>query len=175
MPIDPKIEELRRLREGGDPVIWIHAVSVGEARAAQPLVRCLETEVPAAHLGISTTTATGQAVAGPEEYASAVKPHLEKLGGEVIIEPGRYVSGPSGLLLTSVLYRKESEHGRRRSPCHSLSPIRSGHRDLSCGHILLDLRPHDPTQDFLDPVAHLRSASGQGRWTQVHRRGVVPH
>ncbi len=43
--------------------IWIHAVSVGEALAAKPLIAALRSRFPQYHLIISTTTATGQAVA----------------------------------------------------------------------------------------------------------------
>jgi len=60
---------------------------------------------------------TGEEVPGPEEYASAVERFLENLACEVIIEPGRYISGPSGLLLVRVLYRKESQHGKKFVVC----------------------------------------------------------
>lgn len=43
--------------------IWIHAVSVGEVLAALPLARRLKIEFPQTPLVISTTTATGQALA----------------------------------------------------------------------------------------------------------------
>ena len=42
------------------PVIWIHAVSVGEAKAAQPLFRALQREYPETFFLITTTTAAGQ-------------------------------------------------------------------------------------------------------------------
>ncbi len=45
------------------PVIWIHAVSVGEVKAAQPLFRELKKKNPAAFFLITTTSATGQAEA----------------------------------------------------------------------------------------------------------------
>jgi 3-deoxy-D-manno-octulosonic-acid transferase len=45
------------------PAIWLHAVSVGEALAAGSLVRELGERFPHHRLIISTTTATGQAVA----------------------------------------------------------------------------------------------------------------
>ncbi|HNH81564.1 MAG TPA: 3-deoxy-D-manno-octulosonic acid transferase [Acidobacteriota bacterium] len=41
-------------------VIWIHAVSVGEALAARPLAMALRTCYPQARIVISTTTETGQ-------------------------------------------------------------------------------------------------------------------
>ena len=43
------------------PVIWIHAVSVGEVKAAQPLFEALKTDTY--YFFITTTTATGQAEA----------------------------------------------------------------------------------------------------------------
>lgn len=44
-------------------VIWLHCVSVGEARAAQSLVRALLGKFPSSLLVVSTTTVTGQKVA----------------------------------------------------------------------------------------------------------------
>jgi 3-deoxy-D-manno-octulosonic-acid transferase len=43
--------------------IWLHVVSVGEALAAVPLARALKERFPNRRLVVSTTTATGQAVA----------------------------------------------------------------------------------------------------------------
>ncbi|MFN6963572.1 MAG: 3-deoxy-D-manno-octulosonic acid transferase [Pyrinomonadaceae bacterium] len=45
------------------PVIWLHAVSVGEANAARPLVKAIRERFPGHRLVISTTTATGQKLA----------------------------------------------------------------------------------------------------------------
>ena len=45
------------------PSIWVHAVSVGEALAARPLLRALRAAYPEHRLIVSTTTATGQRVA----------------------------------------------------------------------------------------------------------------
>lgn len=45
------------------PSVWVHAVSVGEALAARPLLRALRAAYPAHRLVVSTTTATGQRVA----------------------------------------------------------------------------------------------------------------
>lgn len=43
--------------------IWIHAVSVGETIAARPLIKLLRSQYPNYRFIISTTTATGQAIA----------------------------------------------------------------------------------------------------------------
>lgn len=46
---------------GAGPVIWIHAVSVGETRAAAPLVARLERDYPKARLLLTHMTPTGRA------------------------------------------------------------------------------------------------------------------
>lgn len=45
------------------PAVWVHAVSVGEALAAKPMIAALRARFPQYKLIISTTTVTGQAVA----------------------------------------------------------------------------------------------------------------
>ena len=50
-----------RLPDG--PVIWLHAVSVGETRAAAPLVKALLASRPGATVLLSNTTPTGRATA----------------------------------------------------------------------------------------------------------------
>ncbi len=60
---------------------------------------------------------TGEEVTSAEEYAAAVQTYLEKSDCKVIIEPGRYIAGNSGLLLTRVIYRKETESGKRFAVC----------------------------------------------------------
>jgi 3-deoxy-D-manno-octulosonic-acid transferase len=47
----------------GKRVFWIHAASVGETRAAIPLVRCLKKTFPGSVVVLSTMTFTGQAIA----------------------------------------------------------------------------------------------------------------
>lgn len=45
------------------PLVWLHAVSVGETRAAQPLVRALAARYPDHRLLVTQMTATGRATA----------------------------------------------------------------------------------------------------------------
>lgn len=50
-----------RLPEGAD-VVWLHAVSVGEARAAESLLKLVRAEWPKKRIVVSTVTPTGQAI-----------------------------------------------------------------------------------------------------------------
>ncbi len=85
----------RAVAEQGPFDLWIHAVSVGEARAAAPLVRKLREEHPALKILLTTTTPTGSAMVkmmlgdsvahcyfpydlrgGMKRFAASVKPKL---------------------------------------------------------------------------------------------------
>lgn len=86
-----------RLRRGrGKPVIWIHAVSVGEVLAVSQLVRELESALPDCLVAISTTTRTGQALArerfgtgrvfySPLDFPWAVRAHLNALQPRMLV------------------------------------------------------------------------------------------
>jgi diaminopimelate decarboxylase len=58
-----------------------------------------------------------------EQYAAAVLPVLKKLGVRIILEPGRFVSGNSGILATRVLYWKSS-------PTKTFAIVDAGMNDL---------------------------------------------
>lgn len=52
-------------------VIWVHAVSLGETRAAQPLIKALRDRYPGRELLVTSMTATGRAAAR-ELYPAAI-------------------------------------------------------------------------------------------------------
>ena len=54
----------------------------------------------------------GEAPFTPEQYAAAVLPALAGLRFKILIEPGRAIVAPAGVLVTRVLYLKENQ-GRR--------------------------------------------------------------
>ena len=56
---------------GGGPVIWVHAVSVGETRAAEPLLAHLRRDHPAASILLTHMTPTGRAT-GQEIFGESV-------------------------------------------------------------------------------------------------------
>ena len=80
----------------GRPVVWLHAVSVGEVLAATRLAADLEAALPGHAVVISTTTPTGQRVARerfgvdraffyPLDLAFAVRAYLQALQPQAVI------------------------------------------------------------------------------------------
>lgn len=53
-----------------------------------------------------------ETVAEPEDYAKAVLGPLHGLKARVILEPGRYLVGNAGIILTKVIYTKPGDEGR---------------------------------------------------------------
>ncbi len=50
--------------EGDDPVVWVHAVSAGEAAAVAPVVRAVRVAEPLTRIAMSTVTSTGREMVG---------------------------------------------------------------------------------------------------------------
>ena len=86
--------ELARI--GNRPVIWLHAVSVGEAIASRPLLKALRHRYPGHCIVVSTTTETGRGVASgfpekdlciyfPFDFLPAVQRTLDALKPELVI------------------------------------------------------------------------------------------
>ena len=80
----------------GRPVVWVHAVSVGETLAAERLVRELKTALPGCAVVVSTTTPTGQQVARerfgvdrvffyPLDFAFAVRAYMWALEPSLLV------------------------------------------------------------------------------------------
>ncbi len=79
-----------------EPVIWVHAVSVGEVLAVAGLVEELGRRFPQHRIFISTTTDTGQALARkrfgepnvfyfPMDFAFAIRPYLRTLRPRLVV------------------------------------------------------------------------------------------
>jgi len=66
---------------------------------------------PIETLDIGGGIGIGEAAISPEAYAAAVLPSLAGRPFRVLIEPGRAIAGPAGVLLTRVLYVKQ-ERGK---------------------------------------------------------------
>lgn len=59
--------------------------------------------------GLGISYGEGQPDPDIEEYASIVAKTIKPLGCKVIVEPGRYVTGNAGVLVTETIYLKEGE------------------------------------------------------------------
>ena len=79
-----------------EPVIWVHAVSVGEVLAVAGLVEELRRRAPQYRIFISTTTDTGQSLASkrfgeqnvfyfPMDFAFAIRPYLKALRPRMVV------------------------------------------------------------------------------------------
>jgi 3-deoxy-D-manno-octulosonic-acid transferase len=86
----------KRIATGDTPVIWVHAVSVGEILAAARLIDELSARAPGWRVMISTTTRTGQKIARerfgddhvfyfPFDFAFAVRSWLRALRPRMLI------------------------------------------------------------------------------------------
>ncbi|HTV59319.1 MAG TPA: 3-deoxy-D-manno-octulosonic acid transferase [Verrucomicrobiae bacterium] len=69
--LSPQILERANAASRENRPVWIHAVSVGEVLAAQPLLEGLRARFPARPLYVSTTTETGQRLARERFSAAA--------------------------------------------------------------------------------------------------------
>jgi diaminopimelate decarboxylase len=61
--------------------------------------------------GLGIQYQPGQTVVSPTEYAEALLPAVRRSGLMLLLEPGRWIVGPSGVLLTTVVDLKERPGG----------------------------------------------------------------
>jgi diaminopimelate decarboxylase len=61
--------------------------------------------------GLGIPYRVGQPVISPEDYAAAVLPAVRDTGLTVLFEPGRWIVGPCGVLLTEVVDTKTRDAG----------------------------------------------------------------
>lgn len=61
--------------------------------------------------GLGIAYEPGQTVVSPEAYASALIPIVSRTGLTLVLEPGRWIVGPSGVLLTEVVDLKPRPDG----------------------------------------------------------------
>src|SRR5580698_8967802 len=86
----------RLLVRSGGPVIWVHAVSVGELLAAARMIEELRERLPGWRIVVSTTTRTGQTLARqrfgsenvfyfPLDFAFSVRAYLRVLKPSLLV------------------------------------------------------------------------------------------
>ncbi|MDO8434627.1 MAG: diaminopimelate decarboxylase [Candidatus Binatus sp.] len=96
--IGSQISELDPFTEAGEKV----AAIVGRLRTAGIMLKCLD-------LGGGLGIPYQEAMPLPSEYAAALLKPIAGLGLKIITEPGRVIVGNAGILVTRVLYNKETD------------------------------------------------------------------
>ena len=102
--------------------------------------------------------------AGAAAYARALTTPLRGLGVRLLVEPGRFIVGPAGILLTSVIYRKAND-GKRflvvdaamndlmrpalYSAYHEIVPVTQNQRTAGASEVTDVVGPICETGDFL--------------------------
>lgn len=77
-----------------------------------PLYRKYRSEkTPLGHLDIGGgfgINYTGEEAMSPEELAETIAPFVREIGGQLVLEPGRFIAGNSGILVCRVTYVKRT-------------------------------------------------------------------
>ncbi len=60
---------------------------------------------------------TGEEVMRPVDYAAKILPFVKDVRCNMVMEPGRFIVGNSGILVTRVLYTKEASFGKKFVVC----------------------------------------------------------
>ena len=113
-----------------------------------------------------------------EEYAHAIVPALQPLGLQILLEPGRFMVGNAGVLLSTVQYLKTSDSGKR------FVIVDAGMNDLirpalyQGYHEVVPVRepaPDDPreTADVVGPVCESGDFFAQARELPPLRQGEL--
>ena len=99
-------------------IVGLHVHIGSQITKTAPLSRAAETiaalavelraeGVPLEHVdiggGLGIAYQAGQTVVSPDEYASAILPAIRRTGLTLVLEPGRWIVGPAGQLLASVV------------------------------------------------------------------------
>lgn len=62
--------------------------------------------------GLGIAYKAGQTVMTPAEYAAAVLPPVRATGLSLVLEPGRWIVGPAGIIVTGIVNLKPQSGGR---------------------------------------------------------------
>jgi diaminopimelate decarboxylase len=108
-------------------VVGIHVHVGSQITGAEPLRRGAEAiaslattlaaeGIPLEHLdvggGLGVAYEPGQVVLSVEDYAAAVIPAIQHTGLRLVLEPGRWITAPAGVLITRVVDLKAQADGR---------------------------------------------------------------
>lgn len=104
----------------GSPIYTVDPYVHALKKALVFVERCRSTGVDIEYMNVGggyCISYTGEKVTRPEAYAIKMLPIIKEMQCKLILEPGRYIMGNSGILVTNVIYRKETVHGKKFIIC----------------------------------------------------------
>lgn len=121
----------------------------------------------------------GREVIRPSDYATEILPAVKELDLELILEPGRFIVGNSGVLLSRVVYVKEGWAGRRfvildagmndlirpamYDSYHHIWPARGATSPLAGGRMTARQEAALETVDIVGPICETSDCFGRQR------------
>ncbi len=94
---------------------------------------------------------TGETVCKPADYAREILPLVQDMDLKLILEPGRFVVGNTGILVTRVLYNKESSFGKRFVICDAAMNDLIRPTLYDAFHRIWPVTPRVPMPEVLTP------------------------
>lgn len=94
---------------------------------------------------------TGETVCRPNDYAREILPLVQAMNLKLILEPGRFIVGNAGILVTKVLYNKESSFGKRFIICDAAMSDLIRPTLYDAFHRIWPVSPRMPMPEILTP------------------------
>ena len=104
----------------GSPIHDTEPYEKGLAKINEFIPECRKSGVDIKYLNIGggfCISYTGKQEIRPSEYAAKMLEPIKKTGCKLIMEPGRFISGNAGILVTNVIYKKENDIGKKFVIC----------------------------------------------------------
>ena len=168
-------------------IVGLHVHIGSQITKAAPLTRAAETisalaielkadGLPLEHVdiggGLGIAYQAGQTVVTPEEYAAAILPAVRRTGLTLVMEPGRWIVGPAGQLLASVVDLKAQPPDAETGEPRWFVIIDAGMTDLlrpalyGAWHEIEAVTPRDGAArlcDIVGPVCETTDTLGSAR------------
>lgn len=101
----------------GSPIYGTEPYEKGLAKINEFIPECRKNGVDIKYLNIGggyCISYTGEKVIRPAAYAAKTLDLIKKTGCKLLMEPGRFISGNSGILVTKVVYKKKNDIGGKK-------------------------------------------------------------
>lgn len=122
--------------------------------------------------GLGIPYKQGETVVSPQEYVDAILPPIKETGLTLVLEPGRWIVGPAGALLTTVVDLKEQPADPKTGEPRSFVIVDAGMTDLlrpalyGAYHQIDSVNPRGDASrlcDIVGPVCETTDTLGSAR------------